>query len=166
MNERLQRGQMAPHFTTTDMFGQSVPFCNLRVHDLSKSYAEWRTNGLDMLAVFQSPVEKMSKYVGSQHPPFPLLPDPAQRLYRLYGVEHGWKGLLSAAVGRVPEIGRAVFGEGFLPGSVEGGIHRIPADFLIDPYGLIARAYYGKDIGDHLPLAQVPALMADGPMRV
>jgi hypothetical protein len=60
-----------------------------------------------------------------------------------------------AWVTRLPEIGRALLGEKFLPGSVEGGIHRIPADFIIDPHGVIAEAYDGRDIGDHLPIVRI-----------
>jgi peroxiredoxin len=133
----------------------SCPLCNLRVHELAGWSGPWKAHGLDMLAVFQSPEEKLRQYVGRQAVPFPLIPDPEQRLYALYGVSHSWGGFLKAWALRLPEIGLSVIGQGFLPGSVEGGIHRIPADFLIDRDGSIAMAYYGRDIGDHLPLAQI-----------
>jgi hypothetical protein len=32
-----------------------------------------------------------------------------------------------------------------------GTLTRIPADFLIDGEGTIADAYYGREIGDHIP---------------
>lgn len=133
----------------------SCPLCNLRVHELSVRSGGWQALGLDMLAVFQSPQEKLLQYVGRQQAPFPMIPDPGQRLYGLYGVGHGWAGFLKVWVLRLPEIGRSVLGQDFLPGSVEGGIHRIPADFLIRPDGRLAIAYYGHDIGDHLPLERI-----------
>lgn len=133
----------------------SCPLCNLRVHDLAQRHADWHARGLDMLAVFQSPADTMRKHVGVQKPPFPLLPDPEQRLYALYGVGHNWAGFVAAWLTRLPDIARSVVGNGFLPGSVEGGIHRVPADFLIGPGGVIAEAYYGRDIGDHLPRARI-----------
>jgi peroxiredoxin len=133
----------------------SCPLCNLRVSDLAQRQADWQARGLDMLAVFQSPADKMLKHVGAHEPPFPLLPDPEQRLYALYGVGHSWTGFIAAWLTRLPEIARSVVGKGFLPGSVEGGIHRVPADFLIAPDGVIAEAYYGRDIGDHLPRARI-----------
>ncbi|MBI3431018.1 MAG: redoxin domain-containing protein [Hydrogenophilales bacterium] len=133
----------------------SCPLCNLRVHDLAQRHAAWQTQGLDMLAVFQSPADALLKYVGAREPPFPLLPDPEQRLYALYGVGHSWAGFAAAWLTRLPEITRSVVGKGYLPGGVQGGIHRIPADFLIAPDGLIAEAYYGRDIGDHLPLQRI-----------
>jgi len=179
MSERLKCGDMAPDFFEKDLLGRviklhdyrgrwlllsfyryaSCPLCNLRIHTLSQRYKVWQTQGLDMLAVFQSPAEKMQQYVGKQQAPFPLIPDPEQRLYVLYGVKCNWAGFLKAWVTRLPDIGRSVLGRGFLPGSVEGGIHRIPADFVIDPQGRIAEAYYGHDIGDHLPVERIDHLL-------
>lgn len=179
---RLTQGDMAPDFAVTALDGApialgdyrgrrvllsfyryaSCPLCNLRVHTLRQHHAGWQTRGLDLLAVFQSPAERLTRYVGTQAPPFPLIPDPAQRLYAQYGVGHSWQGFLAAWMGRLPEIGRAVLRRGFLPGTVEGGIHRIPADFIIDEQGRVLRAYYGQDIGDHLPLGEIEALLPAG----
>lgn len=133
----------------------SCPLCNLRVHDLSVRQAEWQSHGLEMLAVFQSPAEKLLQSVGKQGAPITIIPDPEQRLYSLYSVSHSWFGFLKAWIARLPEVWRSVFLKQFLPGTVEGGIHRIPADFLINPQGRIVVAYYGKDIGDHLPVRQI-----------
>ena len=175
MEKRLCSGDYAPVFRVSDWQGGDVdtrhfrgrwlllsfyryascPLCNLRVHELSERHPRWQARGLDMLAVFQSPVDKLRQYVGRQHLPFPLIADPEQTLYRLYGVGHSWTGFLAAWAKRLPEIGRAVLQEGYLPGSVEGGIHRIPADFLVGPDGRIAEAHYGRDIGDHLPISRI-----------
>lgn len=172
---RLKDGDPARPFEAWDMEGKRVelpnhpgrhvllsfyryascPLCNLRVHELGVISREWKAHGLDMLAVFQSPQGKLRQYIGRQQVPFPMIPDPEQRLYRLYGVDHSWVGFLKAWAMRLPEIGRSVLGQGFLPGSVEGGIHRIPADFLVSPNGRLAMAYYGHDIGDHLPLERI-----------
>lgn len=179
---RLKDGDTVRSFETADMRGRRVeltgqpgrhvllsfyryascPLCNLRVHELSGRCGAWQEQGLDLLAVFQSPQDKLRHYVGQQQTPFPLIPDPEQRLYQLYGVGHSWGGFLKAWVMRLPEIGRSVFGQGFLPGSVEGGIHRIPADFLVRPNGTIAVAYYGRDIGDHLPLERIERYLQEG----
>lgn len=184
MTARLKPGDTAPVFATWDINGTrridlsryrgrhvllsfyryaSCPLCNLRVHDLAQRHAEWHKRGLDMLAVFQSPADKMRQYVGEQHPPFPLIPDPDQKLYALYGVGHSWGGFLKAWAIRLPEIVRSVIGKGYLPGSLEGGIHRIPADFIIDPHGLIAEAYYGQDIGDHMPMERIEPFLLEAP---
>lgn len=180
MVARLSAGTQAPGFSTVDLDGRPVrlpaapgrwvllsfyryascPLCNLRVHDLARRAPGWGARGLDLVAVFQSPPEVMRRYVGGQAPPFPLVPDPDQRLYAQYGVGHSWAGFVRAWLTRLHEIADAVFRKGYLPGSVEGGLHRIPADFLIDPAGRIAEAYYGRDIGDHLPVARIEAHLA------
>lgn len=176
---RLKAGDAAPDFTWPDTEGKTVslsdlrggpvllsfyryascPFCNLRIHELARRAAQYGALGLEMLAVFQSPAEKIREYVGRQDPAFPILPDPARVLYRLYGVESSWLGMAKAFASRVPEIARAV-GKGFLPGSMEGEAHRLPADFLIGRDGSIAIAYYGKDIGDHLPLVELDLFLS------
>ncbi len=175
MKRRLAAGDAAPTFRVPDWRSiqvdlrdfrgrwlllsfyryASCPLCNLRVHELSGLHTDMRACGLDMLAVFQSPGKTLERYVGSRQPPFPLIADLEQVLYRLYGVGHSWAGFLVAWGKRLPEIARAVLREGYLPGSVEGGIHRTPADFLIGPDGRIAEAYYGRDIGDHLPIPRI-----------
>lgn len=177
---RLTPGETAPSFAAWDLSGArrvdllhyrgrhvllsfyryaSCPLCNLRVHELAQHHADWHARGLDMLAVFQSPPGTLRQYVGSQHPPFLIIPDPGQTLYALYGVGHSWAGFFRAWATRLPEIGRSVIGKGFRPGSVEGAIHRIPADFVIDPRGRIAEAWYGRDIGDHLPLQRIESFL-------
>lgn len=173
--QRLCAGEGAPDFRTTDIDGHdrqpnsrqapwlllsfyryaSCPLCNLRVHEISQQQARWRDLGLETWAVFQSPPEKMRQYLGQHAAPFPLIADPDERLYRLYRVERGWWGFIAAWIRRLPAIVRAVLMRGYLPGSVEGDLHRLPADFLIDPQGRLAAAHYGRDIGDHLSLAVI-----------
>ena len=180
IKNRLHKGDLAPVFQMPDLQDNivssldfrgrwlllsfyryaSCPLCNLRVHKLAGLHAAWQKRGLDMLAIFQSPADKLRLYVGNQEPPFPLIPDPEQTLYHHYGVGHSWTGFLLAWGKRLPEIGRAVLREGYFPGSVEGGIHRIPADFLVSPDGRIAEAHYGRDIGDHLPIARIEQHLA------
>lgn len=178
--KRLSPGNTAKIFATEDMFGNSVdldtfcgsplllcffryascPLCNLRVQELIRSYESLHASGLNILAVFQSPADKMAKYVGQQKPPFPLIPDPQAKLYRLYGVESSWGGFFRAWSIGLPKVFKAVIGKRFIPGSMEGDIHRIPADFLIDPAGIVIDVHYGIDIGDHMPLERVTAWLS------
>ncbi|MCG8017386.1 MAG: AhpC/TSA family protein [Candidatus Thiodiazotropha sp. 'RUGA'] len=133
----------------------SCPLCNLRIRELITKHQQFLDNGIRILAVFQSPLERIAHYVGHQSPPFPLIPDPDLKLYRLYGVESSWRGFARAWTLGVPQVYRAVVTNGFLPGSMENEIHRLPADFLIDRNGRLIEVYYGRDIGDHIPLEQL-----------
>ncbi|MBD3821443.1 MAG: AhpC/TSA family protein [Thiotrichales bacterium] len=136
----------------------SCPLCNLRVHELIQNFDELKDQ-LDIVAVFQSPEDKIRQYVGTQAIPFPVLPDPQKKLYHLYGVESSWVGFAKAWTIKIRQVFQAVIRKHFLPGTIEGEIHRIPADFIIDTNNLIVQAYYGKDIGDHIPLNDIKQLI-------
>ncbi len=171
---RLQLGQKAPLFSVVDSSGNNVslealrgrkvllsffryascPFCNLRVHHLSQWYEEWHARGLNMLAVFESPAASIAKRVGKQGPPFTIVPDPSLDLYRLYGVESSWfRFLLSGLLILKPVL------SGFLPGKMEGNKAILPADFLIDENGVVQLAYYGGNLGDHIPISRIESFI-------
>lgn len=166
---RLATGSIIPSFDAADLFGQRVnlaelcgrpvllsfyryascPVCNLRVHTIVQAHSKWFAQGLVVVAVFQSSADSIKQYVGRQDAPFAIVPDPEMDLYRRFGVESRWSGLLSW---RVMMAALSAFRKGFLPGRIEGPLQRTPADFLIDAQGRIALAHYGKDIDDHIPL--------------
>lgn len=64
-------------------------------------------------------------------------------------MESSWLGIAKAFVGRVPEAMKAI-GKGFLPGSMKGEANR-----LTGRSREILAAYYGSDIGDHMPFETI-----------
>lgn len=175
---KLSAGDRAPAFTLADLQGRPVsledfrgrklllsfyryascPFCNLQVHALSQRAPDWQARGLDLVAVFQSPRESILEHAGKVDRPFAILPDPSRGLYRAYGVEGSWGGFLKGGL-KVGKLASALK-EGFLPGKMEGDVNMVPADFLIDEEGRIGLAYYGRDISDHLDVAEVERFLA------
>ena len=175
---RLKENQTAPAFKIEDINGQlfdlntprkkplliaffryaSCPLCNLRVHELIKNHA-YLHDKIEILLIFQSPKEKIEQYVGKQDIPYKVLPNPSKTLYHLYGVENSWLGFVKAWTVKIKQVFIAVLQNRYLPGSVEGEIHRIPADFVVDTNNTILKAFYGKDIGDHLPLKELDAIL-------
>ena len=176
---RLVVGEKAPDFSVTDIEGKthkleayrgkflllslyryaSCPFCNFRISQVMQRADGFKTQGMEILAVFQSPEAKIRQYVGKQHPPFSIVPDPDRILYRTYRLETSWMGMLKAMVFRMGDMMKA-FGKGFTPGTMEGKKNQLPADFLISHDGTIVEAYYGKDIGDHMPFETIERLLA------
>lgn len=174
---RLTAQQIAPHFTSYDLYDMAInsqqlrgkkvllsfyryascPFCNLRFHALSQKQAEWQAKGLVTLAVFQSPKTSILEYAGKEPSPITIIPNPERDLYRLYGVEGSWKGFVTGAL-QLGTFAKALK-EGHLPGKIEGDMNMIPADFVIDEQGKILLAYYGKDISDHVEIAEIEALL-------
>jgi thioredoxin-dependent peroxiredoxin len=171
--KRLQEGDQAPGFSIRDLNGRDVtlteyrdrkllfaffrygacPLCNLRMTFLIDAYPRWQEQGLDVIAVFESPAERLLETVASQQIPFPVIPDPERTLYKKYGVTASWLGYLVGAF-RFRAF-RDAFKRGFHIGKGEGAITQLPAEFLIGPDLKIEHAYYGKDIGDHLPISDI-----------
>lgn len=170
---RLKVREEAPLFKTTDIADEiidlqayrgskvllsfyryaSCPLCNLRINHLIKLYPELSNKGLKIVSIFQSPKKSILEYVGKQDAPFPIVPDPSQKLYKLYRVETSWLGFAKAGL-EVKKLLETTQ-KGFLPGKVEGDMNRIPADFLIDEEGIIRKTFYGKDISDHMPIEDI-----------
>lgn len=175
---RIATGQLAPTFSATTFKGEAVtveqfrgkklwiafhrwascPLCNMRIREVIERYDEIEAQGIQLVAVFQSPPETIAKYVGAQDPPFPLISDPDMKLYAQYGVDVSWSGLFYPRV-----IVRAIQATlaGLLSVKIDGPIARIPADFLLDPEGLVWKAYYGDAVSDHIPFEDVDAFAAD-----
>ncbi len=174
---RLIEGQKAKDLNTTDIFDNEItlenfkgkkillsfyryascPLCNLRVSELIEQDNYFKEKGLEILAIFQSPKESILEYVGKQNVPFPIIADPEQRLYKLYGVEVSCLGLIRALF--KPGKFKEALNKGFHTGTMEGPKSRIPADFIIDENKIILKAYYGKDIGDHMPIEMIKDLL-------
>lgn|SRR5690606_2000686 len=174
---QLSRGQSAPGFVASTWDGDSVelaklrggrvwlaffryaacPLCNLRVHHMIQRADQYAASGLQLVSVFQSPANKMREYVGKQAPPFPLISDPAEELYGLYGLSKSLFGM--AAPGNVKKALDAARA-GFAPGVPDGTLTRLPADFLIDEAGTLQDVFYAREIGEHIPFERVDAFLA------
>lgn len=135
------------------------PLCNFRIHQLLSVWVpKFAPHPMVMLAVFQSPKEKLDGLVERHKPPFRVIPDPEMHLYEKYGLGTSMKGLLG------PQVRGALAGaraEGIpLVSPWDGPAFRTPADFILDTEGVIRVAHYGENIADHVPFDQVSAYLA------
>ncbi|MDF2680937.1 MAG: redoxin [Brevibacillus sp.] len=174
MRNRLAQGEAAPDFTfscgdgvtlrLSDLRGRKVllaffrnaacALCNLRVRQFIRRYSQWQQQGLEVVAVFESPDSAMTHYVGKQEAPFPLLPDPQAEIYDQYGVEVS-EDKFQATIkdSNTQAFIAEAAAEGFALIHQEGAnMHRIPAEFLIDENGIIQIVHYGSLVTDHLPI--------------
>ena len=176
---RLEPGQLAVPFAAMTIDGKvvsleqfpgrtvllmffryaSCPMCNLHLRDLAEHYPRLRERGLVVVAFFHSPADAIRAHAGSRAYPFPLVADPELRVYRQYGVETSWPGLLLSMVRPRFYVSffRAVI-HGFW-GGFAWRMAKMPADFLVGPDRRLIAAHYGRDIGDHLPVAQLYATL-------
>jgi peroxiredoxin Q/BCP len=180
MIKTLTAGMMAPEFTTEDIFGTPIDLkayagkgvllsffrngacalCNLQVHRLIQKYPEYHAQGLDIIAVFESPRESVLQHVGKQDAPFPIIADPEAKLYDLYGLESSEEKVLAPVEGAEKEHRESLVREasalGYALQPEEGSnFFRLPADFLIGPDQRLAAALYVDIVGHHISFDEI-----------
>ncbi|MGD1843432.1 MAG: redoxin domain-containing protein [Thermonemataceae bacterium] len=175
---KLFQGEQAKEFKVKDIHKQEIslsqyegkklllsfyrnvacPFCNLRVHQLTKLAVQLRDQGLEMVFFFETPTRHILRSTfHNDLSPIPIVGDPDKEIYKLYGVEtsvmksinslfkKGFKSQLKEA----KELGLDKVEDG-------GKVSKIiPADFLIKEQQKVVQAYYGAYINDHLPLDNI-----------
>lgn len=177
---RLQPPVKAPSFEIEDVHGEPIrldgmrgqrvmlsffrdvacPFCNLRVYELSNEYEALSQRGMHVIAVFRSTQSQVREFVARRPRPFRMVADPDMHVYQPYGVEHSWSGVMRAMVMRFPRLMSGMrLGR---PRMLGADPSLLPADFLIDGLGYLRKAYYGRDLADHLPMQDVRDFAALG----
>ena len=142
-----------PYMLTFFRFA-SCPFCNLRMHELAKRYAELGGE-FAIVAVFDSTPENLQRHAPRHHAPFHVLADPIRSSFVDFGVGHSLLGVVKGMLLRMPTLLYGMFIKGYWPFTIKGSITSMPADFLVDRSGVIRVAYYGRDEGDHLDFEKV-----------
>lgn len=128
----------------------ACPFCNLRMHHFIEKYQkEYEPKGIKAIAVFQSPIESIAKYLDQHDAPFDIIADPKQKWYKTMGLKTSWKGFMAGAMNIAQGVEASK--KGLIKINPEGPINRLPADFLISANGIVEATYYGKNISDHIP---------------
>jgi hypothetical protein len=130
------------------------PLCNLRLAHLIRRYPAYQRAGLEVIAFFESSLERVHQYLDRQRAPFPIIADRERVVYTQYGLESSMFGALRALVARLPmyrEAAELKIGSSTLFENVarmDGHSGRMPGDFLVGPDGRIRFAYYANDAGD------------------
>lgn len=160
---RLQPGDDAPEFGLPTASGETwrlaevdgachvqfyryagCPSCLLHVRRYGGRIDEVRDAGIEPVAVFHSPVDDLRETCDGV--PYPVLADSTKEVFRAYGVETDWRGLLSWRTLRDTVVAM-LEGHRWRPSMAKVGWTGLPADFLIDD-GTIVAAHYGTDFAD------------------
>jgi thioredoxin-dependent peroxiredoxin len=176
---KIQTNQTAPIFTTRDVNGDTVnlsdlkgqkilltfyrnvgcPVCNQRFHELQGEADYFKSKGLLVLSIYESSPENMKKYLEGESFYSIMIPNPDLSLYTMYNIEKSggklMKGMFHGAIHKM-ELGKKLFQTKI---KQDGNANRISADFLIDENGKVLAAYYGKYLGDHLPMSDIKKLI-------
>lgn len=127
------------------------PVCNLHMHRFAQGYDRLERAGIRTVAFFHSSAALMRPYQGSL--PFPTVPDPQRRWYQHFGVERSVFAVAHPQV--VLSALRGLWSGHANP--LAGGTDQtgLPADFLLDPSGVIVAAHYGKHADDQWSLDEL-----------
>ena len=133
----------------------SCPLCNFRTHELLEHYDTLKQNGLVIISVYESGKETLTQYTTKEEIPFIMIADPKEILYRQFNVTKSWWKTFIGLFNHYRQkhsAGKKLFKSKY---ERDGHLNRIGADFLIDESGIIHTAYYGKFVGDHLPIDEI-----------
>lgn len=170
---KLETNIIAPIFKLKDIFGRIIeledyrnkrvfigffrhagcPFCNIRVHALSKKREALKAMGMEMIFFFESPENLLLKSIFHKEvSPIPLISDPKKIWYAQYGIENsGYKSAVSHLTSFVQTAFKARKLGVPVHMMAEGeSISTIPAEFLIDYNLVIKKVHYAENLNDRL----------------
>jgi peroxiredoxin Q/BCP len=177
---KLHSELTAPVFNLKDIYGRMIdlnhyidkkvfigffrhagcPFCNLRVHALTKVHEELKKKGLEMIFFFESKENVLLR--SSFHKevsPIPLISDPQKIWYSTYGLENsGYKSAISHITSFVQTAFKAS-SQGVPMHMMADGesISTMPAEFLIDRGLMIKEVHYSERLNDRMNIDKIRA---------
>lgn len=174
----LQNNITAPVFRLQDIYGRTIdlndyknkkvligffrhagcPFCNLRVHTLTKVHEQLKALGLEMILFFESKERVLLR--SSFHKgvsPIPIISDPDKIWYDAYGLENSSsKSWISHFTSFVPTVIKAK-SEGVPVHMMADGesFSTMPAEFLLDKDLVIRKIHYSERLNDRLVVEDI-----------
>ncbi len=175
---KLTRNVTAPVFKLKDVFGREIdlnsymdkrvllaffrhagcPFCNLRVHNLTKVYEEFKAKGLEMIFFFESKEKVILRSTFHQEvSPIPLISDPEKEWYKSYGLEEStYKSVMSHLTSFVQTALRANNQNLPIHMMADGeSFSTIPAEFLLEKGLVIKKLHYAQRLNDRLDIEAI-----------
>jgi thioredoxin-dependent peroxiredoxin len=174
----LQKNVTAPVFKLKDIYGRLIdleqysdkkvligffrhagcPFCNLRVHALTKVHAELKSLGLEMIFFFESKekvILRSSFHVGVS--PIPIIADPDKVWYQAYGLEpSALKSSMSHVTSFVQTAIKAKLAGVPIHMMADGeSFSTMPAEFLLDKGLVIKKLHYSTGLNDRIDISVI-----------
>lgn len=134
------------------------PFCNLRVHALSKVHEDMKAKGLEMIFFFESKEQVILRSSFHQGvSPIPIISDPEKVWYNAYGLENSaFKSAVSHLTSFVQTVIKAKALDLPIHGMADGeSISTIPAEFLLDKGLVVKEMHYSQRLTDRMNLQRI-----------
>jgi peroxiredoxin Q/BCP len=177
---KLENNLIAPVFNLKDIYGRMIdlntykdkkifigffrhagcPFCNIRVHALTKIHQEVKAKGLEMIFFFESKENVLLRSTFHQEvSPIPLISDPEKKWYGAYGLESsGYKSAVSHITTFVQTAFKAKSLGVPIHMMADGeSISTMPAEFLIDKGLVISEVHYSERLNDRMNIDKIRA---------
>lgn len=182
---KLNVGDKVPDFWTRDINGKEVdsrefsrhtlivflryagcPFCNLAIYRLAHEQKLLQKNGCDVVAFVQSTEDNIEENIVARQkelPPFPIVSDQQQDIYKLFGVSANVAATLKHSIRNASHWMDATFNKGFTQANVDGSGFMVPAYFLIDKKGVIQIANYDASLYEDSEFTPIYEQLTFGP---
>lgn len=172
---KLSENLTPPIFNEKDIFGRTInleeyrdkkvliaffrhagcPFCNLRVHALTKVHQELKDKGLEMIFFFESKENVLLRSIFHKEvSPIPLISDPTKKWYDAYGLESSASKSAKSHITTFVQTAFKAKMAGVPMHTMADGesINTIPAEFLVDKNLKIKKVHYSSSLTDRLEI--------------
>jgi thioredoxin-dependent peroxiredoxin len=181
---KLTNNLIAPVFHLKDIYGRMIdlnqykskrifigffrhagcPFCNLRVHALTKVYEQLKSQ-MEMIFFFESKENVLLRSTFHKEvSPIPLIADPAKKMYEAYGIESsGYKSAVSHLTSFVQTAFKASAAGVPIHLMADGeSIKTMPAEFLIEEGLVIKEVHYAERLNDRMDISKIKRFAETG----
>lgn len=182
---KLAKELVAPVFKLKDVFGRIIdleeykdkkvfigffrhagcPFCNLRVHALTKAHEKLKERGLEMIFFFESKENIILRSTFHQEvSPIPLISDPEKVWYDAYGLESsGFKSAISHISSFVQTAFKAKMAGVPMHAMADGeSIKTMPAEFLLDKGLVVKHLLYSQSLTERMDIRMIQEFAKEG----
>jgi len=181
----LEKNDSAPVFKLKDVYGRMIdlesyrhkrvllgffrhagcPFCNLRVHTLTRVHEEFKSKGLEMIFFFESKEQvilRSSFHKGVS--PIPIISDPGKIWYDAYGLESSTLKSTASHLTSFVQTALKAKKEGVPVHMMADGesFSTMPAEFLLDKDLAIKKVHYSERLNDRLEVADIRSFAESG----
>ncbi len=177
---KLEKELIAPIFNLKDVLGRDIdlntykdkklligffrhagcPFCNIRVHALSKLKETLKPTGFEMIFFFESPAQVIARSsFHAELAPIPIISDPEKIWYKAYGLEEsGYRAGLSH-LGSFVQTAYEAYQKGVPMHMMADNesIKTMPAEFLVDKGLVIKKVHYSERLNDRMKVDDIRA---------
>lgn len=175
---KLNLNVKAPSFDLNDVFDRRInledykgkrtligfyrhagcPFCNLRVHALTKIYPQVKEMNMEMIFFFESKKDVILRSTFHQEvSPVPIISDPENTWYKAYGIE---KSGVKSAVSHITTFVQTAIkaGKTGVPMHLMAGdesIKTMPAEFLLDEELIVRKLHYSERLNQRMLTSEI-----------